>query len=80
MPISALRDSLSLPLALSFSSHSLFACPRSPVHSLSRTSFLFFPFGFFSFLIQSFPLCPVVAPRFCIPVARFIVIFLLELG
>ena len=71
MPIFALLDSLSLHLAISFCSRSLFVCPCSPVCSLSRTSFLFFPFEFFSFLIQGFFLGPVVAPRFSIPVARF---------
>ena len=45
LPAPALRISLLLNLAVSFRSRSLFACPRSPVRSFSRTSFLFVPSG-----------------------------------
>ena len=73
MPVRALQDSLSGNLAISFCPRSLFAGPRSPVRSLSRTSFLFFSllgFQFFSF-IQGFSLVSVMATCFCISIVRF---------
>ena len=72
--------SLLLTLAVSFHSRSLFACPCSPVRSFSRASYLFFPFGLFSFLIQGFLFASCCGSAFCLPVAKFNVPLFIVIG
>ena len=90
MPLPALRDPLSRPLAISFLSRSFFVNPPSPV--CSRPFFFYFPSGYSVFLYTVFLLGPVVAPCLYIHIRdfninvpffsinRFIVLFILELG
>ena len=80
LTVPALCISLSLTLAVSFHSRSLFACPCSPVRSFSRASYLFFPFGLFSFLIQGFLFASCCGSAFCLPVAKFNVPLFIVIG